>query len=109
MKSLGVFGRTTEVEQIRELLTSRGIPTYQLGGFKAGARGPLFVCINEQYEDALAVLKNPEHVVANPVDVAQFWHTAQTQGLGTVLKGSIAMLMFLLAIVGLLVAIHFYA
>ena len=71
VKSLGEFGRTDECEQIRDLLASRGIPTYLSTGFKA-SRGALFVCINEQYEDALAVLKNPEHVVANPVDVSEF-------------------------------------
>jgi len=108
MKSLGSFGNSAECAEIRDLLASRGIPTYLAMGYRA-SRGALFVCINEQFEDALAVLKNPEHEVAQPVDVAEFEREARTGGLGTILKGSVALLVFLLVIVGVLLAAHFYA
>lgn len=107
MKSLGIFNNPSECKQIRDLLESRGIPTDLNTGSFAG-RGALLVCINEQYEDALALLENPEHVVAEPVDVAQFRQAVKTQGLGTILKGGIAVLIFLLAILGALIAVHFY-
>jgi len=108
MKSLGNFSNSAECAEIRDLLASRGIPTYLATGYRA-SRGALFVCINEQFEDALAVLKNPEHEVAQPVDVAEFERDARTDGLGTILTGGIALLGFLLAVVGALLAIHFYA
>jgi len=107
MKSLGSFGNSAECAEIRDLLASRGIPTFLATGYRA-RRGTLFVCINEQFDDALAVLKNPEHEVAQPVDVAEFEQAARTQGLGTILASGVAFLMFLLAIVGVLLAVHFY-
>lgn len=66
----------------------------------------LFVCINEQLEDALAVLKDPNHEVANPVDVAEFERRAETDGLGTILRGSAAILGVLICIVGVLLVLH---
>ena len=107
MKSLGFFNDSSECEQIRDLLASRGIPTFLATSYRA-RRGALFVCIDAQFDDALAVLKNPEHEVAQPVDVEEFQRAAQTQGLGTILMGSIAFLLFLLVIVGVLLGAHFY-
>jgi hypothetical protein len=107
MKSLGSFGNTPECDQIRDMLASRGIPRYLATGYRA-RRGTLFVCINEQFDDALAVLKNPEHEVAQPVDIAEFERAAQTDGLGTILMGSVALLLFLLLIVGAVFAVHYY-
>jgi hypothetical protein len=107
VKSLGWFSSNSpECAQIRELLASRGIPTFFSTRFRA--RGVLFICLNEQFDDALALLKNPEHEVARPVDIEEFQRAARTQGLGTILVGSVAILLFLLAIVGVLLAVHFF-
>jgi hypothetical protein len=107
VKSLGIFGNSAECSEVRELLASRGIPSYWAVGFRL-YRGPLFVCINDQYEDALAVLKNPGHIVSQPVNVEEFERATQTQGLSTVLMGGIALLSLLSAMVGVLLALHFY-
>lgn len=104
MKSLWFLGNSTECEQIQNLLASRGIPTYR--SLSRSSPGVLFVCINEQFEDALAVLKNPEHEVAQPVDVEEFQRKTQTEGLGTVLWSSVALLVFLLCVVGVMWAVH---
>lgn len=107
MKSLGEFNHSTECSQIRELLASRGIPTYWNPGF-GGACAPLFVCIDEQYNDALALLKNPEHTVAHPVDVKEFTQAERTQGFGTILIGGGAILLLLLAVIGVWLAVHLH-
>ena len=106
VKSLGYFEDSDERERIRDLLASRGIPTYWAKTYRS-VRGMLFVCINEQFDDALAVLKNPNHEVAQPVDVAEFERRAKTEGLSSILRGAVAMLSFLLCIIGLLLAINF--
>jgi hypothetical protein len=106
MKSLGYFEDAEERERIRDLLASRGIPTYWTRTYRS-VRGMLFVCINEQFDDAMAVLKNPDHEVAQPVDVAEFERRTKSDGLGTILHGTVATLGFLLCIIGVLLAIHF--
>lgn len=90
---------------MRRLLASRGIPTYWNPGF-GGALAPLFVCIDEQYDDAVALLEDPQHVVAHPVDVAEFQQAERTQGFGPMLIGGSAMLLLLLAVIGVLLAMH---
>jgi hypothetical protein len=55
----------------------------------------------------MAVLKNPDHEVAQPVDVAEFERRTKSDGLGTILHGTLATLGFLLCIIGVLLAIHF--
>jgi hypothetical protein len=65
-------------QRIEWLLGERGIPTYSV---MAGAgrwmtqsanQWVVYVCIDSQLSDALAVLKNPDHEVADPVNVTEF-------------------------------------
>jgi len=56
----------------------------------------MFVCINEQYDDAIALLANENHEVRDPVDIEQFEKTEKTSGLQQVLNYA---LLVLLAIV----------
>lgn len=107
MKSLGEFHSSTECSQIRGLLNSCGIPTYWNPAY-GGASAPLFVCIDEQYDDALALLKDPEHVVAHPVDIEEFKQAEQSQGLGSLFVGAGAILLALLGIVGAMVVIRMH-
>jgi hypothetical protein len=106
MKSLGCFEDPDERERVRDLLASRGIPTYWIRTYRS-VHGMLFVCINEQFDDALALLKNPNHEVVQPVDVAEFDRRAKTEGLGAILSGTVAVLGFLLCIIGVVLAVHF--
>lgn len=107
MKSLGEFHSSTECSQIRGLLNSRGIPTYWNPGY-GGASAPLFVCIDEQYDDAVALLKDPEHAVAHPVNIEEFKQAEQNQGIGPMFLGAGAILLLLLGIVGAVIAIHLH-
>lgn len=106
MKSLGIFHRDShEYRHIRDLLESRGIPTDIT---RTSEDGPvaLYVCINAQYADALALLENPEHVVAQPVDIAQYRRSFEAQGLDAILKGCIVILVVFIAVFGILAALR---
>lgn len=103
MRLLGYWHDPQECFRIRKLLEDSGIPVYrEISGFNTN-RAALFVCINSQFSDAVALLSNPHHVVAQPVDAAQFRLASQTEGRGTILKWSLAILGILLLVVALLV------
>jgi hypothetical protein len=107
MKALEYISDPVECARVRDLLASHGIPTYRDRGMRFKDHGLLFVCINQQFEDALAVLKDPNHVVAEPVDVEEFDRAAQTQGLDTILRWGLAILVVLLLAVCALIRIHY--
>ena len=104
MKSLGFFNDSTEADKVYELLSSRGIPSYIEGKGIYSSGIVVFVCINEQHEDAIALLKNPNHVVSQPVDVEAFEFAARSAGMGTILKDGLVVLALLL---GICLAVYF--
>ncbi|MCX7112107.1 MAG: hypothetical protein NTX45_18680 [Proteobacteria bacterium] len=61
------------------LLDAKGIPSF-IGsessgpalGFIYANKYTLWVCLDLQYDDAKAVLKNPDHEVKEPVDIIDF-------------------------------------
>ena len=60
-------------------LIESGIPVFEpskysnVPGFKVGPRHRvLAIWLDHQYEDAIALLRNPSHAVKNPVDVDEF-------------------------------------
>jgi hypothetical protein len=54
-------------------LHHKGIPTLVKGtGVRGLFREAIFVCLNVQFDDARALLDNPDHEVAEPVDVDAF-------------------------------------
>lgn len=68
-----------ELNNTKELLESRGIPVF-ISGTESFRMRPLsvlykkglWVCLDEQFEDAAMLLKTPDHEVTNPVDVDAF-------------------------------------
>ena len=87
-------------------LRDRGIPTYsKVGGspWISPYQLAIFVCIDEQFDDAVAVLANREHVVSNPVDVAEFERQSRTTGLSFLAKWSTITLLLVLAIFAIFV------
>ena len=104
-----VYSRT-EQERLVGLLQSHGIPVLgdEMQGIRYTTQIALFVCIDEQYDDALALLKNPEHAVSEPVDVDAFWKaSARTQP--ELLRWSLVALAVLVGVCILVVAIWFVA
>lgn len=80
MKFLLKTKEKNELDRIRMLLESRGIPVHvdgenehRLGGHAMPFIGyRLNVVIDSQYEDALKLLEDENHEVANPVDMEEF-------------------------------------
>jgi hypothetical protein len=60
-----------------------GVPVYVTGtGLRdpnAGEKKNRWVYLEFQYDDAVALLNNPEHKVARPVDVGEFYQRAATE------------------------------
>ena len=83
MRRLAYVSSADEQARITELLESRGIPIYfqstlRGGLFRGMPQGAVFVCINSQYDDAVALLADENHEVRNPVDVDAFKTAAGT-------------------------------
>lgn len=73
MRLLGDTGNREEALRQQALLRSRGIPSHlQSNRGRFQAKHLLWVSLDDQYEDALAVLSDPEHVVTAPVDIAEY-------------------------------------
>ena len=76
----------TEIESLRLLLEGHGIPVFVGSENSAAATGAviankmtLWVCLDHQLDDARALLKDPSHTVAAPVDVAAFHQRASAR------------------------------
>ncbi|HKE47854.1 MAG TPA: hypothetical protein VKB52_07295 [Rhodanobacteraceae bacterium] len=83
MRRLAYLDSAEERDRITLLLESRGIPTFYQSAIRSllgrdATRGALFVCINAQYDDAVALLSNEHHEVRDPVDVEAFKSAVNT-------------------------------
>jgi len=110
MRLLTYVASRSEQARLIGLLQSQGIPVLgdQMPGIRYSMQTALFVCIDEQYDDALALLKNPEHTVSEPVDVDAFWKaSAGTQP--QLLRWSLVALAVLVGVCILVVAIRLVA
>ena len=70
---------TSYLHVLKELLESNGIPAFVKGENTARMVTPyimtepsLWVYLDEQYEEAQSLVKNPEYEVNNPVDMDEF-------------------------------------
>lgn len=80
MKLLAQIGDRAELDGLRLLMESKGIPVYV--GNEAGSRNmgfvtparqqSLWVVFDEQIDDAIALMEDPEHEVENPVDIEEY-------------------------------------
>jgi len=68
-----------EVESAKLLLAVKGIPTFIGGesygpslGFALANKYTIWVCLDDQYDDALSILNNAEYEPRNPVDMIKF-------------------------------------
>jgi hypothetical protein len=109
MRLLSNFHDPDERTRVGNLLESHGIPVFRQGGMSFGlSRHALFVCLDEQYSDALALLKNANHEVRNPVNIEQFEKAEQTFGLNTELKYGLLILLGIVLICAAVVAIAWW-
>lgn len=73
-----------ELARAKELLEENGIPvfisseeTYRMRPSAVLYKKGLWICLEGQFSDALKLLKNPNHEVAQPVDVEEFHHSLE--------------------------------
>lgn len=73
-----------ELTRAKELLEGKGIPvfisseeTYRMRPSAVLYKKGLWVCLEGQFSDAIKLLKNPSHEVAQPVDVEAFYHSLE--------------------------------
>ncbi len=75
----------SEVDRVKLLLESRGIPVFvsnedsarNMGTFLAVKQYGLFIVLDYQFHDATALLDDDTHEVAEPVDVAEYYRTVE--------------------------------
>ena len=71
-----------EVDRLVALLEDRGIAPYvqPIGLRRMLKRYKLFVMLDAQFEDAVALLRDPEHVVVHPLDPAAIAAIRESHG-----------------------------
>jgi hypothetical protein len=98
MKLLVRSTSSEERARIKTLLEDRGIPVFEQPGYRTVAEAALFVCINEQYDEAIAVLRNDRHEVRNPIDVEAFEAAKRSSGLSAAVKYSLLVLLLVVIV-----------
>ena len=74
MRYVARFHDAQELGRVRGLLRSKGIPTHQqqVESARMGEQWALYVCLPEQMEDALKLMRDPLYEPATQVDAAEF-------------------------------------
>ena len=101
------FHDSDELHRVRSLLRSKGIPTFapQVEGRRLGHQWALFVCLNEQAEDARRIIRDPGHKPALSVDAAAVERDLEPPDQGHIVKwATIAAVVVLVGFVGLVYA-----
>ena len=68
MKHLASAESQYELLGLKELLGNSGIPAMLQAELAPYSKAMLFVLIDEQYDDASMLMKDPAHQVADPID-----------------------------------------
>jgi hypothetical protein len=117
MKMLTKNGDMESLRVLQERLEQNGIPAFIQGADTARMIIPVFlirptlwIYIDEQYDDALGLISNPEHVVRNRVDVEEFYTLQPSEGeqRKALNKVLIQALLFLLALMGGILFVIWY-
>ena len=109
MRVLGYIHSAEELARVTDLLESRGVPVYaEPARLRYGpSNWCLFVCINAQYDDAVALLADENHMVSQPIDVEKFKLEERTVGLRRTLQGSLIVLAGLVLLVAVVIALRY--
>lgn len=88
-----------ELSALQNLLERNGIPIY-VDGVRAGRYNiaSVSVYIDAQHADALALLDNPEHIVAHRVDVHEYYASIAAVGHSGILRYAIGILAVVVAV-----------
>jgi len=95
-----------EAARVLGLLRNNGIATYSKAAgspWIGPTRIAIFVHFDGQYDDAVALLRNPRHVVRNPIDIERFENASDAQSVAPILRWSVtALAVVVLFIIALL-------
>lgn len=88
-----------DLEDLRSLLERKGIPV-RLD--ESGVDTCLYVHLANQFQDARALLRNAEHEVRHPVDVAEFHATLANVGVTGLVRPALHALATVLTLLALI-------
>lgn len=111
MKFIARFHDEATHSRTRSLLRSKGIPTHSktIETRNMGWQAVLFVCLEEQTEDALKLMRDPMHRPANPVDAEAFEKALENQDMGLLAKWStIVLIVVVVAFSGLVLVARYF-
>src|SRR5689334_23384663 len=105
MRFLGNYSDPDERARVSRLLESHGIPIYRQGGLTFGEEPrAIFVCVDEQYDDAIALLSDQHHNVRRRLDIKAYAKARRTDFLALELKYALLILVGVVLLVAGLVA-----
>ena len=68
----------------------------------------VFVYLDEQYEDAIKLIENPDHVVTNPVDIDAFYAALESEPMQNEIHNAMNRLILGMFVFGLVCAFLLY-
>ena len=110
MKRLCNVGTFEEAHRIQSLMESKGIQIDWRGGAAVrNARIPyfaaLYVCLDSQFEDACAILRDPSHQPAEAIDVARYRRDLESDGMKSVFNFLFVPGLVIIAVCVILIAV----
>lgn len=83
MKLLDSYSDSDEADRVCGLLEEKGIPVFRerAGSVRGRMEDAVFVCLDQQFEDARTILQFPSHTPAEPVDAEQFHRDVEADGM----------------------------
>ncbi len=111
MKFIARFHDEATHSSMRALLRSKGIPTHSktIETRGMGWQAVLFVCLEEQTDDALKIMRDPTHKPASPVDAEAFEKALENQDMRVLAKWStIALILVVGAFCALLLVTWYF-
>ena len=86
MKALTEVFDPGELRRITELLHSKGIPTISegMGTWRGKYRRLVMVCLDDQFDDAVTILKFPSHTPKLQVSVDAFFRRSSGRNMETI-------------------------
>ena len=108
MKLLAVLDDEDEALLLKETLEDHGIPVYlATRSGKLTYQAHIWVCLDSQFDDAVALRRYPGHEVRNPVDVQSYYEQSRTYGLDTIARYSVIILVGTAALLLAMVYVYF--
>lgn len=94
MKLLKRVYSLSEFIDLANLLHEKGIPCYSVteGGTRTLYCVAIYVCIDSQYDDAFALMADPEHAVREVIDASVFLEAKSNFDYGLMIRYSLAVL-----------------